>query len=133
MKTSATDMLIPTFASLIMIGSLALFFIRPTNHLFSLSEASNGANYSFPTQSKIIHLSVFRDGSMAIGSQTLSSRQLQDRLSNVHLDTGMKWRALRISIHPDAPMKSVRSVYEASLKASFDVMYFAVNLPSKTA
>lgn len=126
MKNPADSIILPTIASMVMIASLALFFVVPNRPLHEMAEAKNGGLYCFRDHSRLWHLSIFRDGSMAMGGRTVRLPDLQDKLIHVRSNSEGEWSGLRLSVHPEAPMKAVRTAYEASREANLDALYFAV-------
>lgn len=130
MKSLADSIILPTIASMVMIASLALFFVVPNRPLHEMPEAGNGALYSY-SGSISGCLTVFRDGSIVLNGRTVSLPDLQGKLEQARSNSNCEWKNIRLYIHPDAPMKAVRMAYEASREANLDGMYFAVVIPDR--
>ncbi|MDF1860501.1 MAG: hypothetical protein P1U87_09820 [Verrucomicrobiales bacterium] len=94
--------------------------------LHEMPEAKNGGLYCFRDSSRLWHLSIFRDGSMAMGGRTVRLPDLQEKLLQARSNTEGEWKGIRLSVHPDAPLKAIRTAYEASREANLDALCFAV-------
>ena len=122
----------PALASILMIGSLALFFLNPfsSSRLHHLPEGRNGMSYSFGTKTELLHLTIYRDGAMSVGNRSVSADQVFDMLTSARREHDELARlALRIALHPDAPVSAIREVYDIGTQAEIDAIFFRVTRP----
>lgn len=133
MKNSALEILAPAIASSILIASLGilLFSPLPSPRLYRLPVARNGACYSFGTMTTLVHVTIFRDGSIASGRDPVVGTEVFDLLTAARQIDKSQRLALRIAVHPDAPASAIRSVYDAGLRAQIDALFFRVTTTQK--
>ena len=77
----------------------------------------------------LVHVTIFRDGSIASGRDRVVATEVFELLSAARQND--KRLAIRIAVHPDAPVSSIRSVYDAGLRAQIDALLFRVTTNQK--
>lgn len=128
MKSLADSIFFPTIASMVMVSSLALFFVAPIRPLHEMPVAGNGALYSY-SGTIVGSLTIFRNGSLAMDGRSVRLAELREKLETARSNSESEWKGIRLRIHPEAPMKAVRAAWEASRSANLDAMYYAVVIP----